>query len=76
MKGCWIEIVLMKGMMLCGKNVVEDVVNCVFLDSDEKNCVENLMIVDLLWNDLLWVLKIGLVKVLKLFDVEIYVMVY
>lgn len=67
---------LMKGIVLCLVDLCEDMVVVVFFVSDLKNCVENVMIVDLLCNDVLWIVCMGIVKVLVLFFVEFYVLVW
>ncbi len=60
----------MKGTVKRGKNKSEDEKLIEFLKNDEKNCAENVMIVDLLRNDLGRIAKVGSVNVSKLFEVE------
>ncbi len=65
----------MKGTLHRGRDGAEDEVARSFLQQDEKNRSENVMIVDLLRNDLGQVLHEaggGEVKVASLFDVETY----
>lgn len=57
----------MKGTVKRTKNIQEDIK---FLQNDEKNRAENVMIVDLLRNDLGRIAKTGSVKVSKLFEIE------
>ena len=57
----------MKGTVKRTENIEEDIK---FLQNDEKNRAENVMIVDLLRNDLGRIAKTGSVKVSKLFEVE------
>lgn len=57
----------MKGTVKRTENIQEDIK---FLQNDEKNRAENVMIVDLLRNDLGRIAKTGSVKVSKLFEVE------
>lgn len=60
----------MKGTIGRGNDYTEDEANIVFLQNDEKNRAENVMIVDLLRNDLGRIAKTGTVKVTKLFEIE------
>ncbi|MCX6344268.1 MAG: aminodeoxychorismate synthase component I [Armatimonadetes bacterium] len=62
----------MKGTSIRGRSSVED--NCVAasLSLDEKNCAENLMIVDLMRNDIGRVCEYGSVHVPRLFHIERY----
>lgn len=60
----------MKGTIQRGATEAEDVQNREFLQNDEKNRAENVMIVDLLRNDLGRIAKTGTVKVDKLFEIE------
>ena len=71
-----IETAPMKGTMPRSNNQTEDRANLNFLETDEKNRAENLMIVDLLRNDLSRVSKIGSVKVPKLFEIKTYATVH
>lgn len=57
----------MKGTVKRTENIEADIK---FLQNDEKNRAENVMIVDLLRNDLGRIAKTGSVKVSKLFEVE------
>lgn len=47
-----------------------------WLKNDFKNCVENVMIVDLLWNDFGMIVVFGSVKVFKLMMLEFYLIVW
>lgn len=60
----------MKGTIKRGQNEKEDFELKNFLQNDEKNRAENVMIVDLLRNDLGRIAKTGTVKVTKLFEIE------
>lgn len=60
----------MKGTIKRGRTPAEDEENKTFLQNDEKNRAENVMIVDLLRNDLGRIAKTGTVKVDKLFEIE------
>jgi len=62
----------MKGTCSRGRTLVEDQQNIDFLQNDEKNRAENLMIVDLLRNDLAKIASPGSVKLKSLYDVEEY----
>ncbi|MCM1009495.1 MAG: aminodeoxychorismate synthase component I [Fusobacterium sp.] len=60
----------MKGTVKRGETPQEDEENKKFLQNDEKNRAENVMIVDLLRNDLGRIAKTGTVRVDKLFEIE------
>ncbi len=60
----------MKGTIKRGLTDEEDEENKRFLQNDEKNRAENVMIVDLLRNDLGRIAKTGTVQVDKLFEIE------
>ena len=67
-----IETRPMKGTQPRSADPAEDARRRDFLQSDEKNRAENLMIVDLLRNDISRVSRPGTVKVPELFSVETY----
>ena len=60
----------MKGTIKRGKTEKEDLQLKTYLQQDEKNRSENVMIVDLLRNDLGRIAQTGSVKVTKLFEIE------
>ena len=60
----------MKGTVKRGDSEQQDEILKKFLQNDEKNRAENVMIVDLLRNDLGRIAKTGTVKVSSLFDIE------
>lgn len=62
----------MKGTCGRGRTTAEDQQNSDFMQNDEKNRAENLMIVDLLRNDLARIAAPASVKVKSLYDVEKY----
>jgi len=68
----YIKVKPMKGTIKRGRNIKEDKENARFLQNDEKNKSENVMIVDLLRNDLGKISEYGSVKVFKLFEIEKY----
>ena len=70
LKGSHILTKPMKGTIKRGKTEKEDNELKTFLQNDEKNRAENVMIVDLLRNDLGRIAKTGSVKVTKLFEIE------
>lgn len=67
---------LIKGMFLWFNDLQVDCQQVQKLVNLMKDCVENLMIVDLMCNDIGWVVVLGLVKVLELFIVELFFVVY
>ncbi len=71
-KGRKIHVRPMKGTCPRGRSPQEDHHNAHFMQNDEKNRAENLMIVDLLRNDLARISTPGTVKVKSLYDVEKY----
>ncbi len=62
----------MKGTTPRGMDSEEDTLAALRLQSDEKNCSEHIMIVDLLRNDLGRICKMGSVTVEDLFSIERY----
>ncbi len=62
----------MKGTQPRSEDPAEDARRRFFLQTDEKNRAENLMIVDLLRNDLSRICRAGTVEVPELFSVETY----
>lgn len=71
-KGQTISLRPMKGTCARGNTKVEDAALALALSKDNKNCAENLMIVDLLRNDVSRLAKAGSVRVTDLFSVETY----
>ena len=71
-KGNKITVKPMKGTVNRGKNIYEDRVKSRFLQADEKNRSENVMIVDLLRNDIGKISETGSVRVKKLYEIEKY----
>ena len=67
-----IETRPMKGTQPRSEDPAEDARRRFFLQTDEKNRAENLMIVDLLRNDLSRICRAGTVEVPELFSVETY----
>ena len=67
-----IETRPMKGTMPRSEDAAEDARHRFFLQTDEKNRAENLMIVDLLRNDLSRISEPGSVQVPELFSIESY----
>jgi para-aminobenzoate synthetase/4-amino-4-deoxychorismate lyase len=62
----------MKGTASPGLDMAETRAKRAWLQGDEKNRAENLMIVDLLRNDLGRICRVGSIEVTKLFEVERY----
>jgi para-aminobenzoate synthetase component 1 len=71
-----IETRPMKGTVPRGDTPQQDAELINFLRNDEKNCAENLMIVDLLRNDISRISLLGTVAVPELFTVETYATVH
>jgi para-aminobenzoate synthetase/4-amino-4-deoxychorismate lyase len=62
----------MKGTMPRGFDLEDDALAALYLQNDEKNCSEHVMIVDLLRNDLGRISAMGSVRVEDLFTIERY----
>ncbi|WP_082005610.1 aminodeoxychorismate synthase component I [Halocynthiibacter namhaensis] len=74
--GRMIETLPMKGTVARGLSSEEDAARIKWLQNDEKNRAENLMIVDLLRNDISRVSMPGTVTVPELFDVQTFATVH
>ncbi|MGB0900504.1 aminodeoxychorismate synthase component I [Halocynthiibacter sp.] len=75
-QGGVIETLPMKGTVARGLTPEEDAARIKWLQNDEKNRAENLMIVDLLRNDISQVSVPGTVKVPELFEVQTFATVH
>lgn len=71
-----IQMWLIKGILLWFDLLLEDVQQVEKLVNLLKDCVENLMIVDLMCNDIGCVVVLGSVWVFELFVVELFLVVY
>jgi para-aminobenzoate synthetase/4-amino-4-deoxychorismate lyase len=71
-RGSRILVRPMKGTARRGRDREEDRQRAAWLAADEKNCAENVMIVDLLRNDLGRICRTGSIEAMNLFAVERY----
>ncbi len=62
----------MKGTVKRGRTTIQDQKQSNWLRTSEKNCAENVMIVDMIRNDLGRIAKIGSIRVPELFCIERY----